>query len=303
MSAYTGSDIPIIFERENALINSYNVNVFSLGERLKALWDIIEGKIKGAVISAEGLQQYYPQKQNFLDAVKVYETGGKAEPEEAAAALVQAGYKRVERVEDRGEFSLKGDILNVYAYDNEQPCRLEFFDGAIEAIRRYDLESFKVTEKLDKLTVIPASDILINPEHIKKILANIERARKNAGIRLSETLGNTAQRFKNNPNDPSLVWLIPFMSENFESIFDYLPPSSVIVFDDLRSVDDKLKLMQNAHGIRVKNFIESGEASSRHYDAIISVKEIYEKIKSFTKLGFSAITSANPVFEPQEILR
>lgn len=301
LSAYTGSDIPIIFERENALINSYNVNVLSLGERLKALWDIIEGKIKGAVISAEGLQQYYPQKQNFLDAVKVYETGGKAEPEEAAAALVQAGYKRVERVEDRGEFSLKGDILNVYAYDNEQPCRLEFFDGAIEAIRRYDLESFKVTEKLDKLTVIPASDILINPEHIKKILANIERARKNAGIRLSETLGNTAQRFKNNPNDPSLVWLIPFMSENFESIFDYLPPSSVIVFDDLRSVDDKLKLMQNAHGIRVKNFIESGEASSRHYDAIISVKEIYEKIKSFTKLGFSAITSANPVFEPQEI--
>ena len=86
------------------MINSYNVNVF-LGRRLKALWDIIEGKIKGAVISAEGLQQYYPQKQNFLDAVKVYETGGKAEPEEAAAALVQAGYKRVERVEDRGVFA------------------------------------------------------------------------------------------------------------------------------------------------------------------------------------------------------
>ena len=72
------------------------------------------------------MQQYYPQKQNFLDAVKVYETGGKAEPEEAAAALVQAGYKKSGKGGRQGEFSLKGDILNVYAYDNEQPCRLEF---------------------------------------------------------------------------------------------------------------------------------------------------------------------------------
>ena len=90
------------------------------------------------------------------------------------------------------------------------------------------------------------------------------------------------------------------MSENFESIFDYLPPSSVIVFDDLRSVDDKLKLMQNAHGIRVKNFIESGEASSRHYDAIISVKEIYEKSKALPSLVFRH-NFRQSVFEPQEI--
>lgn len=302
ISAYMGEDIPIIFDRENVLINSYSVASYSMGERIKALADIVQGKIKGAVISAEGLQHYYPQKTIFSAAIKTYRINDKLDLEKFSMYLVDIGYKREEKAEERGSFSIRGDIINFYGYDYELPCRIELFDDSIESIKQYDLENYSVTDSLKEITIIPASDILVPRTEVKKILFSLENQRKKAGLRLSELLGEAKEKFANHPSNPSLTWLVPFITEYFSSIFDFIPENSIVVYDDLRSIDDKLKLLQNAHSVRVKSFIESGEASPVHNKAIMSTNEIYAKADSFVKLGFSTITSSNPIFKPEEII-
>lgn len=300
LSAYTGENIPIIFERENVLINSLNIASYALGERLKALADMALGKIKGAIISAEGLQHYYPDKVTFLESIKTFGRNDSIELDEFISYLINIGYRREERAEERGTFSVRGDIINLFGYQDELPYRIELFDNVIEAIKQYDNENYSITNVLDEITIIPASDILVTQNNVKRILINLETQRKKASLKLSEMLAEGRERFSNHPSNPALTWLIPFMKECFGNIFDYLPKDSAIVFDDLRSIDDKLKLLQNAHNVRVKSFIESGEASPLHNNAILSVNEIYDAAKNRIKLGFSAITSANPVFQPDE---
>ncbi|MDD4315873.1 MAG: transcription-repair coupling factor [Clostridia bacterium] len=302
LSAYTGEDIPIIFERDDVLINSRSAATYSLGERLKTLTDIVLGKARGAIISAEGLIQYYPKKSALIAAIRHYKVGDALEREEFAEYMVSVGYQRVERTDERGSFSLRGDIINLYCYDNELPYRIELFDNIIESIKHYDNETLTVTEKISGLRIIPASDILVDQNDIKGILNAIDLQRRQAGLKLAEIIGDIREKFVNHPSNAALTWLIPFMSEQFCGINEYLPDGAVVVFDDLRSVDDKLKLVQNAHTVRLKSFIESGEASPLHAKAIMSPLEAYNSIKNRLKLGFMSITSGNPVFEPQEII-
>ncbi len=301
LSAYCGEDIPIIFERDDVLINSQSVAAYSLGERLKTLTDITLDRCRGAIISAEGLLQYYPKKTTLEASLRRYRLGDALDSLELADFLVSIGYKRVERAEERGSFSLRGDVINLYMYDNELPYRIELFDNIIESIKHYDNETLSVTNKEQEIIIIPASDILIDQSSLKDILNSIDLHKKTAGLKLSEMLADMREKFLNHPSNAALTWLIPFMTQHFCGIQEYLPHDAIIVFDDLRSIDDKLKLVQNAHSVRVKSFIESGEASPLHAKAIFSSTEVYDAIKERLKLGFMTITSGNAIFEPQEI--
>lgn len=301
ISAYAGCDIPIIFERDDVLINTHNVASYSLGERIKALTQIINGTAKGAIISAEGLLQRYPKKHLFQNALRNYKTNDTLELDEFCNYLISIGYTREERAEDRGSFSVRGDVINIYMHNDELPYRIELFDNIIESIKHYDDESFNIIDTVQEICIIPASDILVDQMITKGILNNIDRHRKESGLKLSEMLAEAKERFANNPSNPALTWLMPFMSGCFGSIFEYLDNKCTIVFDDIRSIDDKLKLLYNAHQVRVKQFIESGEASQLHTKAIYNFVDIYKKQRDITKLGFMSITSSNPMYEPQEI--
>lgn len=301
ISAYIGEPVPIIFERDDVLINNQTVSSYSLGQRLKALADITQKKVRGAIISAEGIMQFYPQKELFENAIKTYKVDDVLVLDEFFEYLVTIGYKRVERPEDRGCFSARGDVINIYSYNEEMPYRIELFDNQIEKIKYYDPENLKAIGDLKEITIFPASDILVDQKSASGILKSIENARKNAKLKLGELLFEMKARFSSFPSNPSLYWLLPFFKEQMSSIFDYLDKDSLIVFDDLRTIDDKLKLSYNSHLTRVKSFIEGGQAVRQHQNALLKPQEIYDLLREYVKLGFSLVTSSNPVFEPQEV--
>lgn len=301
LSSYIGENIPIIFERENVLINSYNVPAYSLGERLKALAGLIQNKFKGIIISAEGLQQYYPKKSIFQKSMRSVSVGDNLDLGDFINSLINIGYKREKKAEERGCFSVHGDTVNIYSYDAEYPYRVEFFDNTVEAIKYYDDADYSIIENVKKIIILPASDILLDNEQKRNVLRKLDQQKKMAKLKLSQIFAEIKEKFINNSSNPALTWIMPFITEFSSSIFDYLPLESVVVFDDIRSIDDKLTLLQNAHYIRVKGFLESGEASLLHNNAIYSTKKIYKLMSDVTKLGFSLISSPNPIYCPQEI--
>ena len=301
LSAYMDEEIPIIFEREDVLIKGQTLGNFNLSERIKAMANILTGKVSGAVISAEALLQYYPSKKNFRKNIVKYSIGDKIEIEEFLKYLVNIGFERRSSVEEKGTFFVRGDIIYINSFSNENPIRIELFDNEIEKIKEIDSENMSALKSLDNITIIPSSDIIFEKEEIYEISRTIEKEKKGAGLKLSENLLEMKSKFLNNPNSPNNNWLLPFMKDFMDSILSYLPKNSAIIFDECRAIDDKLKLLSNAHTIRVKSFIENGEASNLHKDALINIKSLYYMLEKFTKIGFLNITSNNPIFKPQEI--
>ncbi|MDG3583017.1 transcription-repair coupling factor [Galbibacter pacificus] len=69
--------------------------------------------------------------------------------------LFEYKFKRVDFVSEPGEFSVRGGIVDVFSFSNDEPYRIEFFGDEVDSIRSFDVETQLSTEKLKKITIIP----------------------------------------------------------------------------------------------------------------------------------------------------
>ena len=86
--------------------------------------------------------------------------GNALDPGELAKSLTEHGYERVPSVSARGQFAVRGGILDLFAWQAAKPLRLEFFDTDLESIREFDLDSQASTIKL-----LEAELLLAEPTH------------------------------------------------------------------------------------------------------------------------------------------
>jgi len=69
--------------------------------------------------------------------------------------LFEYEFKRVDFITEPGEFSVRGGIVDVFSFSNDNPYRIEFFGNEVDSIRTFDVESQLSVEKQNKITIIP----------------------------------------------------------------------------------------------------------------------------------------------------
>jgi transcription-repair coupling factor (superfamily II helicase) len=69
--------------------------------------------------------------------------------------LFEYEFKRVDFITEPGEFSVRGGIIDVFSFSNDNPCRIEFFGNEVDSIRSFDVETQLSIEKKNKITIIP----------------------------------------------------------------------------------------------------------------------------------------------------
>ena len=78
--------------------------------------------------------------------------------------LVEIGYSREPQVEARGEFAVRGDILDVYNSTSIHPIRIEFWGDAVERINTFSLSDQRSVEKIDFVEISPARELIVNED-------------------------------------------------------------------------------------------------------------------------------------------
>ena len=148
-------------DKDDVLLNRKAGSVGLTGRRIEALTRLIQNKAEIAVIPAEALLQYYPNVDAFRAAHVTLMKEEEYAPEKVANKLVSMGYTRVESMSDRGEFSLRGDILDVYPLASEYPIRISYFDDLVESIKYFRPETMESVKEVGHVTLSPATDVLI----------------------------------------------------------------------------------------------------------------------------------------------
>ena len=301
LSEYTEKPFVFIPEKEDPLILKEKSAKSSIEERNLALETILNGQASGAVITAEGLQQYFPNIEKFIGLSVRVKKGERINVYELIETLVASGYTREDAVIEKGTFSYRGEILDVWGIGKDLPLRIMFFDDLVEEIREFDPETMVSVRKVDKAVFPPFSDFLLKDEHRKKLKERLDRKLNKAGLVQSEILNGLLIKLEENPTAPELNWLTPLIREGMSTIFDYLDKNSIIVFDEARAINEKWKFYENVLQKRVNDFIKSGEALEEHKDSIISSVEIKRFYEPFGKVAYHQITSNNPLFEPDAV--
>src|SRR5918911_1130287 len=91
-------------------------------------------------------------------------TGGEAELEDVARRLADMGYARVDLVTKRGEFAVRGGILDVFPPTDEHPSRVEFWGDEVEEIRTFAVADQRTIDPVTRLWAPPCRELLLTPE-------------------------------------------------------------------------------------------------------------------------------------------
>jgi len=128
--------------------------------RARALYGLSAGTVRVVVASAQALAPRVSAPDRLRNASVELKPGVDIAPADLAELLVDAGFTRVDPADERGEFALRGGILDVYPAGGSAPVRLEFLGDTIETLRTYDPATQRSIAPIDQLTVVPLVDRL-----------------------------------------------------------------------------------------------------------------------------------------------
>ena len=158
-----------------------------------------------------------------LAAMKPVEVtkGQERDLSELAKELVAAAYHRVDMVERRGEFAVRGGILDVFPPTHEHPVRIDFFGDEVEELRLFTVADQRSTDQLLKtVTAAPCRELL---------LTDAVRERAKNLTRQHPELADMLERIAQGQYVEGMEALTPVLADGLEMLVDVLPPSSVVI--------------------------------------------------------------------------
>ena len=183
-------------------------------QRLGVLSRLVLGVPTLIISCAAALMERLAPPEAFVSQVKVVKRGDVLQPRALLSDLVAAGYERVDMLEGPGQVALRGDILDVFPPQGEDPCRIEFFDDEVDQLRWFDVASQRSIRQTDRVLLPPAFE---TPQPGTRV----RRALKALGDRA----GFDREREDWAEERPTLGAdvLLPLLYEEESSLDDYLP--------------------------------------------------------------------------------
>jgi transcription-repair coupling factor (superfamily II helicase) len=192
--------------------------------------------------------------QRTLTPFRVRQLVAKLAPKERIAIqrlaeMLQAnGYVRTDTVHDRGEFAIRGGIVDLFPGGEDQPLRLDFFGDEIETVRRFDPADQRTTGSVDGFTLLPASEALLDEDTIKRFR-----------LRYRETFGATAtgdplyQAVSDGRRLAGMEHWLPLFEEKLVPLTDHLG-DAVIVRDSgvAGAAENRFEAIRDYHANRVQ---------------------------------------------------
>lgn len=138
-----------------------------LAQQVNSLNEIIKSKNSIAIASIQSCFRFYPTKKVFLDSIIKLKVGEEIDLDFLKHKITEIGYYRVNKIDQSLQFASRGDILDIYSLNYDDPIRIEFFDNVIESIRFFHVNDQSSYTKTTSVEILPATLNLLSEDEIK----------------------------------------------------------------------------------------------------------------------------------------
>ncbi len=222
--------------------------------RMAVLHRFAYGPPAVVVMPVSSLMQKTIQRNVLEDYVEAVSIGDLRGRDALTAKLIEGGYIRETLVEEKGEFSVRGDIVDIFPPHAARPFRLEFFGDEIESIRLFDESTQRSLKEITDFTLFPAGELVITRERRDCAVRAIRRRSNELGLprttkeKLAEIIA-TGLGVSTNPLFYSLFYNASASEEpgcdGMGTLFEYLPPGGILVLDDPLTVALQQEKIEN----------------------------------------------------------
>ena len=295
--AVSGEKAVFLPAKEDVLLYDKAISKDALYGRIGALFELSQGA-KHVACTLESLIQLMPDKIDFftLEKEKEYDLT------EVVKKLVALGYKREESVEQKGEFSVRGDVLVIFAINLPLPVRVDFFGDEIEKIRVIGDDGVPERE-LKGINVLTCYDYYIEDGEIEEIKKRIEKDARSFGVnvyasRAKQIAAELCDKLDAKTPDRALSFIIPLLKCSQGSLKNYMPQNAVVIFDECKLCSDALNGDIKEHFERCTSLKRSGECFSFTPEQYKTEERLFGELSQFRKLALQTLNSPVTFFNP-----
>lgn len=202
-------------------------------ERLYTINSILHNQKKIIVTYISSALRALPPIEVFKNNIIDIKTNDIIDIKELIHTLIKLGYTRTPMTQSVGEFSVRGEVLDIFPINSNTPYRIDFFDNEIETIKIYDYDTQMSISKVDDFEIFPLNELIYDytDDIIKKIKLDISSSVD------ASVFDSDFDDLKINKCNERLYKFINYIYEKTYTLLDYLP-SSTIVFDEFNQIKD-----------------------------------------------------------------
>jgi transcription-repair coupling factor (superfamily II helicase) len=201
------------------------------GERLNTLFRLMSSQARIVVTPYSAVVQKVLPRQTLGDLSQYLIAGEEAPYDELLGKLVKLGYSPVPLVEDRGGFSARGGIVDIFPPNLPQPVRIEFFGDFVETIRTFDPLTQRSLHPLEELVLLPSREVVLAHEVMKAFTGRLKRLCDDIDIAVPRRR-ELIEQLNTSIYPPGIENLLPLFHGPLETLFDYAGSKAVTLLCD-----------------------------------------------------------------------
>lgn len=219
--------------------------------------------------------------------------------------LSDLNYTVTSLVENKGEFSRRGSIIDFWPVDYEHPIRLELFDDEIDSIRIFNEKNQRTIENINEVTISPLNELIYDDNdfdsaivEIKKEIHNISQNDSN-DQKLVDKYNQIIDYLTNSHYVSNWDLINPYRKSNYEVFTDYLAEDTVFIFDDISRIAQAAESNEASFIENITYQRDRGEVFNSFKDLLLTSDYLYKKIESFSIVNLTSLLKRSKLFNPR----
>lgn len=281
-------------------------------QRLAVLQEVYAGGTMVVSTTLSALKRRIVPPRRYAESVVTLAVDTSVSEEEVIRKLVAMRYVRTTSVEHAGEFSVRGDILDVFPPASKLPYRIEFFDTDIERIHSFEVETQRSVDPHEKILLTPAENLLFTDTDCKDVLSRMRVDLKQAeSVAKKHHLHPNLDKFyhlmdeletNNHVSNPDLAEAY-LNDDSTAGLMDYLPDDAVIVLDDISRILETEKRRDALALDTYTTLAEQSEILKAHLSHRLTITDVYEALGAYALVNLTQILKSVREFTPDALLQ
>lgn len=198
-------------------------------ERLRVLYRLMSDDTPTVVIAPVSalIQRLIPRRELNRYAELIVE-GEETDRERLMTKLIAGGYLRTAIVEDPGDFSVRGGIVDVFSPLYPDPLRIEFYGDRVESLRFFNAGDQRRIGSLAEAVILPARESILSPETLPEILQRVRLLAAELNLPTTQ-LRTITTRLANQEAFPGVDGMLPLVYPELDGFLDYLPAQALCI--------------------------------------------------------------------------
>ena len=227
-------------------------------ERISTLYRMMCKKDKYIVVTyIDTLLQKMIPKQKLSDFSEIVINNDEIDRDNLISRLNAGGYLRTSLVEEPGDYSVRGGILDIFSPGSPFPVRIELFGDYVESLRFFSPVTQRGTAEIEETVIIPASESVVEKAFIPHILGRLRKAGADAEVD-SIKLREYVDKIREEGKFPGIESMLSIVYPDLDSFFTYIPENALMLLDrpgelKTRAEEFEKKAILNYENTKSKN--------------------------------------------------